>query len=369
MVAQTEEIERVVIIGAGAAGAAAAVDLARRDYRVALYDISPRPILSFSRIGGVEYEGNLGEGFIKIPILTTDISLAMKDAQLIMSVIPAHSQRNLIRVLLPHIKSDQILLLTTGSAGSLEIGETLIKAGFNLNSLLLGECVVAPLSARMINDTRVRIRLSSSGSPKKLRFSAFPGRNTMALVENLQEMFFWLPKPNVFEVGLNNPNFLIHPAPMLLNYAAVERADGKFSIMNEGMTQGVLRALDAVDAEKMALQRALGLEVISIDDFYRETGIGPQVYREKGDPFGLHDRVWDRYISEDVPFGIVMFSSLGRMLRVPTPVCDSIVNILSAVKQTDYWAEGRTVKSLGINGLDRWQIKHYLETGEKTASR
>ena len=62
----------------------------------------------------------------------------------------------------------------------------------------------------------------------------------------------------MLDPGLNNPNFMMSPAPMLLNYAAVERADGMLSIMNEGMTKGVLRCLDAVDAEKMALQKALG---------------------------------------------------------------------------------------------------------------
>jgi len=103
---------------------------------------------------------------------------------------------------------------------------------------------------------------------------------------------------------------------------------------------------------------------VPIDDFYRETGVGPHVYRQKGEPFGLHDRIWDRYISEDVPYGIVMFASLGRLLGVPTPICDGIINILSAVKQVDYWMDGRTVESLGIGGLDRHQLMHYLETGE-----
>ena len=115
---------------------------------------------------------------------------------------------------------------------------------------------------------------------------------------------------------------MIHPAPMLLNYAAIERQDGYLSIMNEGMTPGVLRLLDAVDEEKMALQRALGLDVVCIDDLYRETGSGPHVYRVQGEPFNLRDRIWDRYITEDVPYGSVLYSALGRLLDVPTPVND-----------------------------------------------
>jgi opine dehydrogenase len=126
-----------------------------------------------------------------------------------------------------------------------------------------------------------------------------------------------------------------------------------------------LRVLDAVDAEKMHLQGALGLEQVPIDDLYRETGSGPHVYRKKGEPFNLRDRIWDRYITEDVPYGTVLYSSLGSLLGVPTPVCDGINTILSIAEQTDFWEVGRTVGKLGISGLDRDQLIQYLDTGER----
>jgi opine dehydrogenase len=135
--------------------------------------------------------------------------------------------------------------------------------------------------------------------------------------------------------------------------------------MNEGMTPGTLRLLDAIDAEKMALQRVLGLDVVPIDDLYRETGSGPHVYRSPGEPFGLRDRIWDRYVTEDVPYGTVMYSSLGDLLGVPTPASDSTNTILSVVDQTDYWAQGRTAEKLGLAGLTREQVLEYLQTGER----
>src|SRR5205085_1257067 len=111
---------------------------------------------------------------------------------------------------------------------------------------------------------------------------------------------------------------------------------GRLSIMNEGMTAGVLRCMDALDAEKMALAAALGLKPIAIDDLYRETGSGPQVYRRRGEPFGLRDRIWPRYIDEDTPYGTVMLASLGRELGVPMPVCESVSTLLSVVEQKDF---------------------------------
>jgi opine dehydrogenase len=234
------------------------------------------------------------------------------------------------------------------------------EAGYDLDEILIGETVTLPQSARMVAKDRLRIRL-----PSTLRTAAFPGRNTDRLIEAVGDTLKLIPKKNVLDPGLNNPNFLIHPAPMLLNYAAVERADGYLSIMNEGMTDGVLRLLDAVDEEKMELQRALGLEVVLIDDLYRETGSGPHVYRSKGEPFGLRDRIWDRYIAEDVPYGTVLYSSLGDLLGVDTPISDGINSILSVTEQTDFWAEGRTTEKLGISGMSRNQLLHYLETGER----
>ena len=361
------EIERIVIMGGGPGGIAAAAGLTRLGFHTVLFSLPQfeASIKPLKKLGGVEIEGDLGEEFIPIPVITSDTETAMHNAQLICIAVPGYGQRPVFEACLPYLHPGQFVVLMTGSAGSLEMAGLLQEAGYEWDEIILGETVVVPYSARMVGEARVRIRLSSDDKPKRMRAAAFPGRNTEKMVTALKNMFSLLPKPNVLDVGINNPNFMIHPAPMLLNYAAVERADGYLSIMNDGMTDGVLRCMDAVDAEKMALQNALGLEVISIDDFYRETGVGPHVYRQKGEPFGLRDRIWNRYIYEDVPYGMVLYSSLGRLLGVPTPVCDSITNILSVVEQTDFWAQGRTVERLGIAGMKLNQLLYYLETGER----
>lgn len=354
-------IERIVVMGAGPGGIAAAAALANRGFQVALYNRTRERLAPLMERGGVELEGDLGEKFVKIPVITTDIAEAMAIApQLILIAVPGYGQRPMLEACLSFLTTGQIILLLTGSAGSLEVAPLIQSAGFSLDEVMLGETVTLPQSARVVGEGKLRIRL-----PSTLRTSAFPGRNTERLLATIGDTLKLIPKPNVLDPGLNNPNFMIHPAPMLLNYAAVERADGRLSIMNEGMTKGVLRCLDAVDAEKMALQKALGLDIVPIDDLYRETGSGPHVYRHEGEPFGIRDRIWDRYIYEDVPYGTVLYSSLGQLLGVPTPISDGINHILSVVEQTDFWATGRTAEKLGIAGMNRDQLLRYLETGEK----
>ena len=59
-------------------------------------------------------------------------------------------------------------------------------------------------------------------------------------------------------------------------------------------------------------------------------------------------------MTEDVLHGLVSYSSLGKMLRVPAPVSGAILTIASVLLKTDFWAIGRTVEKLGIN--PKWSV-------------
>jgi len=361
-----EVIEQVLVMGVGAASLANAAALSKRGFSVSLYDPPdyPSDIKQIKRERIIEIEGALGEEVISLTAVTSDLREAFHHSQLILVSVPAFAQRDMIERSLPYLKSRHIVLLMPGSAGSLEIAELFNSAGISLDEILLGETVSLPQAARRVGVRRIRLAL-----PARLRSAAFPGRNTPRLIEAVGDALELFPKPNVLEVGLNNPNFIIHPGPMLLNYADVERTDGNLSLMNEGMTEGVLRLMDAVDAEKMSLQKALGLEVVDIDTVYVEKGAGPYIYRKKGEPFGLRDRIWDRYVEEDIPYGTVLFASLGDLLKVETPVCDAINNIMSVVRQKNYWETGRNLEKMGIAGISPDELKHYLASGEKHSFR
>ncbi len=352
--------KRVAILGAGPGGVGTAAVLARRGIDVALFNRSPQRISAFVEAGGVTTEGDLGEGFVPLPCITTDIAEALEGRDIVMCFTPAYGQRPLAELCAPFMKPGMSFVLASGSAGSIEVAQIFKEHGIDvINDVLVGETLTLPQSARMVGPAEVRIKL-----PWQPRTAAFPARNNERLYEALDGVIRFLPSPNVLDTGLNNVNFIIHPGPMLLNYAAVERADGYLSLMNEGMTEGVLRCMDALDAEKMALCRALGLEPIDIDAVYVELGSSPAIYREKGEPFGIRDRIWDRYIEEDTAYGTVLFSSLGKLLGVPTPVSDGINAILGVVEQTDFYAIGRTVEALGLANRSVEEIQHYLQEGD-----
>ena len=62
-------------------------------------------------------------------------------------------------------------------------------------------------------------------------------------------------------------------------------------------------------------------------------------------------KVDSRYISEDVPQGLVMLEALGKKLHVETPVCTALIEIASAALQRNLRDEGRSLDVLGEENI------------------
>jgi opine dehydrogenase len=67
---------------------------------------------------------------------------------------------------------------------------------------------------------------------------------------------------------------------------------------------------------------------------------------------GAQRQLDNRYLTEDVGYGLVFLTDLARRLGLETPVMDSVVTVASTVLGRDFRAEGRrTVASLGLGDL------------------
>ena len=84
--------------------------------------------------------------------------------------------------------------------------------------------------------------------------------------------------------------------------------------------------------------------------YYHEERDGKEVFfeyaampeRAKG-PLTVNSR----YITEDVPQGLVLMESLGSVLGIPVPICTSLIELANAALDTDFRKEGRTLHRLG----------------------
>ena len=70
-----------------------------------------------------------------------------------------------------------------------------------------------------------------------------------------------------------------------------------------------------------------------------------------------------RYVSEDVPYGLVPITGFGDLLGVPTPAADSMIILSSISNDSDYWKDGLTLEKLGFGGFSAQEILDVANEG------
>jgi opine dehydrogenase len=355
----------VAVIGAGNGGFTMAADLALSGWKIHLYEM-PRfkenitPLLTE---GGIHITGAANTGFAKLERITSDIKEAIEGAPCLMVNMVSLAHEEIAELLAPVIREDQAIFILPGNAGSLVFTNIFRKKGKKMKAPI-AEVLTLPYGCRKTSPTSVNVSRLLGKTP----LAAFPSReNNKAL--NLFQRFY--PKTflmaNVLEVAINNPNIILHPAPSMLNMARIEFSKGDFGLYQEGFSPSVMKVMDGLDKEVMDLQKALGLPVYSYKKLFEtryEKSFEEQFgFMRKAGNRGPFD-VKTRYITEDVPVGMVLVASLGRRFGIPTPTFDATIQFCGLMNGIDYWKEGRTLKRLGLAHLNIEQFKKYLSEGE-----
>jgi opine dehydrogenase len=201
------------------------------------------------------------------------------------------------------------------------------------------------------------------GSAVREVVGSLPARDIEAVIEATRPAHPSLTAAtHVLEVALYNPNILLHPIGVIFNLGRIEYSQGEFWMYKEGFTPSVRKLLYVLEAEKMALLRALDLDPEPFEEFYEyryeKKWADFAAVSSKG-PFSADTR----YITEDIPNGMVLWASLGEMLGVPTPTAHALIHVSSVIHDTDYWQGGRTMERLGLTGMTVKELKSYLIEG------
>jgi opine dehydrogenase len=216
-----------------------------------------------------------------------------------------------------------------------------------------------------------------------VNYATLPSAAVETIGPNLERLFPGLRRvPTVLAAGLTNANPVIHPAITMLNIGAFENKGSalKLKFYKDGVSPMVARQIEAVDKERMALLRALGYPAMTDAELCAKQGYaedGSDYYRcyGLGTAFGTFDAPPSeglskhRYFMEDCGQGLVLYTSLGKKLGVPTPLSEATLKICAVLTGTDFLAEqARTCETLGLHELDLASIRAYLETGKYEAS-
>ncbi|MDR7521728.1 MAG: NAD/NADP octopine/nopaline dehydrogenase family protein [Armatimonadota bacterium] len=349
----------IAILGAGNTGQGLAGILASRGEEVRLYNRSERALAPIREAGGILLRHAV-EGFGRPQVVTTEMEMAVVGADLVMVTVPAYGHRVISQMLARHIRPGQIVVFHPGSLGSaLELANMVAERGSD--GIVVAETETCLYTSRIAGPARVDIRTRK----KSVALAALPATETGHVVAALREPFGdgYVPAESLLQIGLGNVNPVYHCAPVLCNVGPIERGEDRPFF--QFVTESIARLVDLVDRERLALAGALGVRATSFWTFL-ETAYGvsggtlsQRIHAAygRGQPTAAPKTLEARYLTEDVPFGLVPWSSLARQLSVPTPTIDAMIQMASALCGREFRQEGRTAETLGLGGLDAGQIR------------
>ncbi len=372
-------VSSLTILGGGNTAFAVAANLSLAGFEVTLCEApafkqTVQPILGNRQI---VLDGVALRDTARVHTVTTDFAEALAGNDLVLLIVPAYAHRPFAEACAPYLRQGQTVVLMPGTLGSLEFARVVrAKGGDELFAgpagLVVAETDTAPYVCRKTGPASAHIWGVVSG----LGVAAFPAAQTGMVGRKLEELFAGVRAyPNVLACGLAAMNPVVHPAGVLLNAGRIEHSRGDFYFYEEGVTPAVCHLIYAVDRERLAIAKGLDLDLLPVDAAFHEAGFGP-----RGDlwatingsrmltPLRAPGSLESRWLTEDVPYGLCSWASLGEMIGVPTPTMRALIAVLSASVGIDFWKSARTAQELGIAGMKKEKLLAFVDGGSTAAA-
>jgi len=346
---------QITVLGAGAGGTAVAFDCASHGHDVRLFDFEQFPdnIAKIAEQGGINAEGDIS-GFGAIAYSGHDIDEALQDAELIYVVGPAYSTEPFGEAVAGKLSAGQTVIVSPSSCGGALAFKRAAGLPLDDEAIRIAETSTLHYAVRLTEPGKIRVFLKLKAGNL---LAALPGKHTGDILELISDVYPSMEAAeSVMQTSLQNANPIIHPAVTLSNAARIELTGGDFLFYEEGVSDSVGRLIEALDKERIAIGKALGVSILSDPElgmrqgYMLEANYG-SAYREAPGFLGIgaQPQLDHRYLNEDVGYGLVFMSTLGKQVGVATPGIDAIISVASIVMARDYRAEAlRTPESLGV---------------------
>lgn len=362
------------VIGTTEGALALAVELSLAGHRVIVSDRDEfrSTVERLANTPGLELDcqvenfvGGRGKTLVTGIQFTVDLAYAAAEADVIILMTPQTAYEKLLACFSGALRDEQIVLLVPGGlGGSLLVHRLAADAG--AKGVLVAQTASMPISGRSTDAHALRI----VSKKRLLPVGVFPARRTQELLERLQDDFPQLLRTaNALECGLASAAPGLHPIPMIMNAVRIE-ADGPYVYDGYEITPTIGRVIDAIDAERQEILRALGAKATTFSDLLEESyGVTGSNFYEVVHSVPAYRQVKSppdlgyRYLSEDIPTQLVPAVALARGLGVDTPLLAATVTFANAMHGRNYWEIGWNLKKLGLSGVDASKIGTLLREG------
>jgi opine dehydrogenase len=225
----------------------------------------------------------------------------------------------------------------------------------------------APTHAARIEGTVVTAKGLRSG----IQIATVPASRSDEALAALKPLFpYFTAASSVLQTGLENLNLIVHPAMVLPNVGAMERAklEGKkFGFYQDGVVPAAGVLGDALDAERKLVCEAYGVEhtpmAKAIEQYYGyksntfyEAMQNP-VYKSLP-PF--QPDVWRTWSSDDLRYAVVPCVQLADQAGIAVPLHRAFAEILGVLLGVDPWKCRPSLADMDLEGTPEAVKKRVL---------
>jgi opine dehydrogenase len=342
----------ITIVGAGNGGTALAADLSIKGHNVTLLKTSDKihneHFNELLRNDGKVYFKDIDKACMtKIYKITTSFSDAFSEKpQLVILFIQTNFHEKIIKKIAPYLSDNQVVLIEPGYLSTTYF----IKYCNNIN-LIIAEAESSPIDCRIIKPGEVQVLFRNVRNP----IGIYPSERQKAAMEVLNQLGYnFTVLDSVVEAALNNPNLIVHTVGAIMSIPRIEYSKGDYWMYREVFTPSIWNLVEKLDSEKMNVLKSLKLEPIPYVEAckFRNSKDLTVDAKEVFFDYALNNSPSgptvsnSRYVTEDVPEGLVLLESLGKVLNIKTPVCTALIDIASACLNIDFRESGRTLERL-----------------------
>ena len=350
----------VAILGAGAIACGTAAFLLDAGHAVTMWTRAGERRDALR--AGLRADGRITGRFA--PAIADTVDAALDAAETIVIALPSNGHRGVIDAIAPRLRAEQSVVISShASLGGLVLAQRLAARGVTVPIIAWGTTLVTARqpSPDAVAVSNIRTRIDLAALPEAGNESG----------KSLCETLFgdrFVPRADLLAIALSNLNPQNHLAIALCNFSRIEREEKWVNW--SCVTPAMGRLMEALDAERLAIAACFGVEVRTVREHLRfsygvegaDVGAMAAAIAARETTLGPTG-IATRYVTEDVPFGLVATVRLAALAGVAVPLHEAGIRLFSALYGRDFTAENDLLPELPLATLDAASLRRLAREG------
>ena len=316
--------------------------------------------------------GGKGPSVWKVtPRISSSAQELVDENDVLILALPANGHKQVFDAIAPYVRTGQPIIISSHSSfGALYLAQLLREK--------LGNDAIPPIiawgttvcTARQPTKTSVRVNTVR----KSVDLCTLPNAESESSLELCRFLFpqvgnFRL-RSGLLAISLSNLNPQNHLGIALGNISRMEKGEAWYQ--SEHITPNIGRLLESLDRERLDIAEALNLETKTIFEHFSLSfhvpmkssisDMNQEIHKMGNDVYGPNTAD-SRYITEDIPFGLVPTIILGEMVGRPAVLHQSGVQLVSAMYGRDFVAENDVLPALELEKYSLHELQEASLSG------